>query len=539
MDAHRLRAPAADGSLLAIPPLDEWPTLLAANAERLAGWEHDFQGRLASRLRPIAREQVLAKAAAFARDSGLDGPGQGVPARLVVTGHQPELFHPGVWVKNFAASAVARAGGASVLNLIVDNDVPKAPSIQVPRAVDGRLSRVRVAYDRWSSDVPFEDLRVEDESLFATFGDRVRATLDGSIRDPLIEEFWPLATAARAHTDRVGLRFAIARRRLEASWGVANLEVPMSAACETEGFLWFVCHLLAHLPRLRGIYNAALDAYRTLYGIRSRNHPVPALAREGDWLEAPFWVWRANRPRRAPLMVRQTARTMQLRIGGEDEPLLELPLSAEREACCAVERLMTLPMRGVRLRSRALTTTMFARSLLGDLFIHGIGGAKYDELGDTISARFFGFDPPAFSTLSMTVLLGLGTDSDALARLKQARRALRDLEWNPDRFLNAATDPAAAAWVSAKAHAVAREVATHAEKRARFAEVRRCNDALRACVEPQHAAIAEQIPALRAAVTRDAVARSREFSFVLHSRARLQAAFGEIGTRVATGKSGG
>ena len=24
--------------------------------------------------------------------------------RMVVTGHQPELFHPGVWVKNFAVA---------------------------------------------------------------------------------------------------------------------------------------------------------------------------------------------------------------------------------------------------------------------------------------------------------------------------------------------------------------------------------------------------------------------------------------------------
>ncbi len=104
---------------------------------------------------------------------------------------------------------------------------------------------------------------------------------------------------------------------------------------------------------------------------------------------------------------------VELRIDGEDEVLMELPLTPDGEGCCAVERLHDLPARGIRLRTRALTTTMFSRFLLGDLFIHGIGGAKYDELGNEISSRFFGFEPPGFLTLSLTLWLGL----DVRARL--------------------------------------------------------------------------------------------------------------------------
>ena len=105
---------------------------------------------------------------------------------------------------------------------------------------------------------------------------------------------------------------------------------------------------------------------------------------------------------------------MVLRIAGEDEILVELPLSPDREACCAVERLHDLAARSIRLRTRALTTTMFCRFLLGDLFIHGIGGAKYDELGDAIARRFFGIEPPGFLTLSMTLWLGLPIDGHAI-----------------------------------------------------------------------------------------------------------------------------
>ena len=48
---------------------------------------------------------------------------------------------------------------------------------------------------------------------------------------------------------------------------------------------------------------------------------------------------------------------------------------------------------------------MYARLVLSDLFLHGIGGAKYDQLTDLIIARFFGLQPPGFVTLSATVLL--------------------------------------------------------------------------------------------------------------------------------------
>ncbi len=88
---------------------------------------------------------------------------------------------------------------------------------------------------------------------------------------------------------------------------------------------------------------------------------------------------------------------MELRIAGEDNVLIELPLNPDSEACCAVERLRDLPARSIRLRTRALLTTMYSRLLLGDLFIHGIGGSKYDELGDEIMRRFLGFEPRASS----------------------------------------------------------------------------------------------------------------------------------------------
>ncbi len=530
MQAHHLRAPSADGSVLAEPPLAEAPALLSANAALLNDWDEDFQGRPASWLRATTRTQVLERARSFLAEHGLASsiPENASADRLVVTGHQPELFHPGVWVKNFAAAAIARESNALALNLIVDNDIPKSSTVRVPHAEGDSIRIERVEFDGRAGETPYEDLDVVDEDLFASFAPRARAALGGQPADPVLDLFWPNALRFKAQTRKLGLRFALARRAVEAAWGVNNLEIPLSTVCETEGFLWFASHLLAHLPRFQDVHNDALARYRTLYGIRSKNHPVPALGRQGDWLEAPFWAWRSGEPRRRPLFARQRARTLELRIGGDDAPMLELPLSPDREACCAVEQLQTLPGRGVRLRTRALTTTMFARRLLGDLFLHGIGGAKYDELGDEISNRFYAGPAPGYLTLSMTLWLGLNADPAVSGRLASVDRQARDLTWNPDRHLAPSNlaDPGTRHWVERKLVAIAGPISSHAQRLERFHEIRRCNEALQQLMTDQRASLSQDHDRLIGLVKRDTLARSREYALILHSRRRLREALG-------------
>lgn len=523
MEAHRLRAPSQDGGLLAEPPLRQAPERLAGNLDLLERWDHDFQGRRAGRLRAMARTQILARAREYLAQFGLDDPAREAAPRLVVTGHQPELFHPGVWIKNFAAAEIARKNQAFALNLIVDDDIPQGASIRVPEVIgDGLRSRL-VDFDDWAGELPYEDWTVRDEVLFAAFADRVRETLAGHVADPILDEFWPHVVEARRVTDRAGLRFAAARRAVERDWGVRNAEVPLSAVCETEAFLWFASHILAQLPRFQEIHNRSLDQYRQLYGIRSRHHPVPKLGREGDWLEAPFWVWRRAAPRRRPLLIRQKTETMELRIAGEDRAFAEIPLAPDREACCAVEQLLPLPAQGIRLRTRALTTTMFARFILGDLFLHGIGGAKYDELGDEIARQFFGIAPPAFLTVSMTLWLGIEDSPATESALHQVERGLRELRYNPDRHLDGrAGEPVLQAIVAAKRVALDGPTATRRQRVARFHEINRCNESLQEAVLEQRERLELERSRIMAGLRLNRVARGRDYSFILHSRRRFR-----------------
>jgi hypothetical protein len=528
MTARRLRAPVVDGGLLMDPAGPEIGGQIAANSRQLLDWDYDFQGRSARYLRAAVRQEVVALASRFLERHSLTPPPFEVEAvgqsaiPLIMTGHQPELFHPGVWIKNFAAASIASATGGVALNLIVDNDVPKSSSIAAPHADSGDIRLLHVEFDRWGGDSPFEDSPVLQPGLFASFGDRVHNVLGASVPRPLLDEFWPKVIKRRSEVETAGLCFALARREIEQSWGITNLELPMSEVCQTDGFCWFVAHLLAQLPRYVQVHNEALGDYRVAHRIRSKHHPVAALIRQGEWLEAPFWVWRAREPRRRALMVRQRSREIDLRIAGEDEVLISLPLAPDREACCAVERLRDLATRGVRLRTRALTTTLFSRFLVGDLFIHGIGGAKYDELGDEIARRFFQTEPPGFSTVSMTLWLGLPTEATTPADLARATRALRDLEFKPERSLSEPLDDETRNIIEVKRAALAGGVTSRRERKARRLAIERCNQALQPRVRSLREELRTQRSEIRRRLRSNRIAHNREFSMVLHSEEKLR-----------------
>jgi hypothetical protein len=189
-----------------------------------------------------------------------------------------------------------------------------------------------------------------------------------------------------------------------------------------------------------------------------------------------------------------------------------------------VERLRALPAEGIRLRTRALTTTMFARLLLGDLFVHGIGGAKYDELGDEIIRRFFGIEPPPFWTLSLTQRLGLPRREATREQLAEARREIRSLRYNPHRHLGPSASPAARELAEARASILAAPMETRRQRVARYVEIRRLNAALAAEVAGSLESSEAEATELAAGLAWNRLADHREYAWTLHDRARLERA---------------
>jgi hypothetical protein len=517
-DQHQLRAPRQDGGVVAEPPLARAADLVEANHRRLAGAAVDLLGRPLPDVARAARQALLAEARAYLRGAGEPVPEHGGD-RVVMAGHQPELFHPGVWVKNFALAGLARRHGVTPVNLVIDYDTIKTTALRVPApATDGEPwpHRALVPFDHWNDEVPYEEGAVRDEALFASFADRVEACLRGWGFVPLLTEFWPEARRQAGRTRLLGERLAAARRALERRWGCHTLEVPVRRLCATEPFAWFVAHLLTDLPRFHGTYNACVHAYRRRYDIRSRNHPVPDLAAEGDWLEVPLWAWRTGQRRRGRLMARAAAGRVELRAGGEAWPVLP------RDGLAAAWR--ELEGRGYKVRPRALTNTLFARLFLADLFVHGIGGGKYDELTDALLRRFFGLEPPAYLVLSGTRLLPLPAYSVTADDCRALARRLRDLAYNPQRHLEDGeqSDPAVRELVAEKGAWIARQPEARPQRRERFRRLRALNELLRPWVAGRADRLERELARCEHEVRANAVLRRRDYAFCLYPESVLR-----------------
>ena len=426
---RRFRIPRADGTALVEPELLSSGSLLQENRAHQA---EDFTIGDASRqsLMQQARREIAGLARTYTtayRDVSL--PELSGETFLLMSGHQPTLFHPGVWFKNCTLAGLAQRHQAIGIHLLVDNDVTAGPAIRVPQRAAETAHRVVVPLDSAGLQTPFEQWEIRNRDRFRAAGREIEQLIAPITPHPIIRDLWPDALQAAERTANLGQAVSQARHRLESRWQLQTLELPVSHMADTDSFATFCGHLLAHADAFRQIHNDEVLRYRVAHRIRSQAHPVPLLREEDDWVEVPFWSWSTAAPTRQPVYVRRQ-RSMQLRAGARGTVFSGPGNEQEMTAW-----LRDLRQQHIKIRPRALTNTMFARLLVCDLFLHGVGGAKYDELGDEICRQFFGVEPPRFMTLSATMLLPGCRPQTDIDDLRQLDGHLRDLWFHPDRHV--------------------------------------------------------------------------------------------------------
>ena len=519
--------PRKHGSILCAPEWQETSQLVSINRAAFAVTQLDVQGMPLTKLRDWTRTTLLDEAARYT--SSLLGTDvvRGPTEALIVTGHQPELFHAGVWAKNFAAAGLARLHRGLALNLIVDNDTIDSTRLRVPIGPPSAPQVQRISIDADRQAQPWEDATIVDRASFREFGSRVSTLLrENWSYEPLLARCWPAAVRQSEVSNRLCDVLTAARVAIEREHGLTNLELPMSRVCETEPFRWFAAHLIAHLPRVHSLYNAAVHQYRLAHRLRNNTHPVPDLETRDDWLEAPFWLWRAGDFHRDRPLVRRVGSELELCDGRE--VLARWTQTETDSAEATVAMFGQLSRRGIRLRTRALTTTLFARLCLADLFLHGIGGAKYDEITDRLFEQLFHVTAPRFATVSATFHLPLGDASQTSGHdERRLGQQLRDLRYNPDRHIAVAPGSTNATLVDEKRELLAALGPRHptALETRRLAQINAALAAATASIEQQWRSERDAMQRHRAA---DSIRQDREFAWCLHSQElpqKLLAAF--------------
>ncbi len=528
---RRLRAPTEEGTALIDPPLATIPDLLARNW--LLTIEFDRCASFPIGYRAAARQRLVTLA-------GIDHAVTNTP--LILSGHQPELFHPGVWFKNFLLSSLAQSVAGVGINLVIDNDAIRIPGIRVPTKADGLPEVSVVPFDAPTEELPWEERTILDTRRFQNFSSSVKNIFSPFLnaatysKGTVLDRLWPYASEVavaveNAHERGTGASgpnlghcLVRARHRLEHELGLTTTELPLSALANDEHFLLFAAHLIERHSEFHTAHNAALAEYRLTNRIRSHTHPVPELARDGEWHELPLWLWTTENPSRRAVFVRRHGTSWQLtdRLG------MELAIAADNPG--EIDAFSSLlSSRGAKLRPRALVTTMYARLVLSDLFIHGIGGAKYDELTDAIIRRFFGIEPPAYVTATATFRLPIERPNVSLDDVRASARRIRELRYRPESFFHdthVRQDSDLAQELSALADDKRAYLDQHDLRRcspAVFARLDSLNRAMHELLQPVEQNLRARHAELIALARQTQLLASREFSFVLFPFEKLPA----------------
>lgn len=396
------KAPRTDSELLIWP---EPPALLRqteSNHAALAQCTTPFQGIPLNELRRRTRQWI-------GHDDG---------QLLIATGHQTELYHPGVWAKNALIHAAATAVGGQAYHFCVDTDEPKHLHLKWPGAFEPITDDENLLRAKWSGLVaPPTPAHVN--GLIGLLADDAR----NWPFEPMLPQVLQSMRSLLLESENLPSLIVNACHRLDWDLGLRHHALILSPLWTTEPYLIYVHHLIGRIEQFARDYNAALDGYRADHQIKTPGRPMPDLAIGDNDIECPFWLDDLADGTRSRLHVQQRHGRWCLVLDGE-----AFAFDPATEAAGAADGLMKFLRRHHRrISPRALTLTLFMRLFLADNFVHGIGGGRYDQVLDRILAGHFGIEPPHFAVTTATLYFptALGRQRQCLPCLRQQGHRLR------------------------------------------------------------------------------------------------------------------
>jgi hypothetical protein len=184
-----------------------------------------------------------------------------VEAQLIVVGHQPEFFHPGILAKFIAGDIVAQKSGGDLVHLVVDHHVGTSNSIAFPERLGEKLVIRDVLLTTFDEEIAMKDQ------------DRV-TPVDGI--DPFAEAL------INAKGDNAAMQVASATDILMSPWANVDHLIGSTALLQTAFGLRVIEEMHRDPDRCRETYNEAVA-----------NHPdcvIPMLSND----ELPVWYGNRN-----------------------------------------------------------------------------------------------------------------------------------------------------------------------------------------------------------------------------------------------------
>jgi len=375
------KAPSGDGEMLIWPEPADLLRQSRENHSALSGASHVMiQNAPLSELRRQQRAWI-----GHTDDDAL----------LFATGHQTELIHPGVWVKDALIHAAAQATGGQAYHFAVDTDSPKHLQLKWPGGSEPLTDDTSAATAKWSGL-----LGPPSPEHLTHLSRSFNAAASEWPFNSQVPEF--LASMRRLSLEAQSLDAAMvnAMHALDWSLGLRHHAMVVSPIFQSLPYLSLVYHVLARSRDFASDYNASLHEYRREAGITNPGRPMPDLAIAAGSCEVPFWLDNLTTGARERAEVACEMEGCVMRSATGVRFVFNSKLPADE---AANELLRWLRLHNLRLSPRALMLTTFLRLFIADQFVHGIGGGRYDQVTDKLIARHFRFTPPKFSVTTATL----------------------------------------------------------------------------------------------------------------------------------------
>jgi len=329
----------------------------------------------------------------------------------ISSGHQVYIFHPGIWAKIIFLNFFKDFEKIFITN---DSDTKSGIFIDIP-VFKNKWKKIREYIYFNSEEKAFEeyDLKKFEEGIFYFSKNfkEIKEFLKKDIREKieifiekLKEEKNPVLSLINVR------RFFEKEKEYE--------EIKVSEFSKDENFLKFFLYFFYEIERIFEIYNESLKEFRILKDIKREGEPFPFLSKYENFYEIPFWIIKDGRKR----IFRENKN-----LYVENEKILELNFDFERD----IEIIKNL-----NIRPRAFTLSVYQRVFLSDLFIHGYGGKKYDELTEIIFEKIFDLKMPECVLLTGTFYIFDGNPSNISEKILELKEKEKNLLNSPEKFID-------------------------------------------------------------------------------------------------------
>jgi len=436
-DTSGLKPPRSHGQTFIRPELSKIPADLKSNRSAFEQTDVKILTIPLANFRNTTRKELLDIAVGYSEKLNLvENARLPKHSALIVTGHQPQFFHCGVLAKYILANHLAAEHHTTFLNLLVDSDLPKNLSLNLPVTTPNGFILEDIHFPLHDPLLPleFQPLLNADE-LQHFLNPLKHSNVPHFLKDRITDIHNALETA---HPKASGLcdLLTLVNHHFATLIGLNWIDLPVSKMADSNAFLSFTADILSRGDGFHILYNDLLNDFRTQHRIRNPAHPMPNLTHrpdDPDWLELPLWIFQAGQ-HRCPLYIRSLPGHVSLSNGTDQSDAISTNPDQIVENLKAA-----LAEKSWSIRPRAVTLSLFVRLFLADTFIHGLGGARYDQVTDKVLKRFYNLTPPAFAVASATMLLPLAKLppaqqlKDQLIAIQQQQR---DLRYNPQRHLS-------------------------------------------------------------------------------------------------------